>query len=188
MRLLPHLVGILFFFTLAPSLFGQEGHLNWYFDAKKADFIVEGTIKYDSSTYYEVNPVNIPGQDQKYYWIVGKLKINKVLFLNKESQYLEEYQQYVKEIEKEQRVLIPATRSIDILDAPADKNGRGTFPLVLFPLLLDIPADGSIFNLSEIFLFPLLNLKLDSGVPTKDIPEARILIEKRLNNLIKKKS
>lgn len=155
----------------------------WYWDAKKGDFIVEGVVKYDSSSYYEINPVNVPGQDRKYYWIVGKLKINKVLYLKNDCQYFEEYKQFLKGGEKETSVLIGAHKStIFISDGPARPNQ----PISLYPLLYDIPDEGSIFNVSEMILFPVFSLKLDSGVPTKDLPEARSLIEKLPNNFLNK--
>jgi hypothetical protein len=158
---------------------GQEGHPNWWWDSKSADFIVEGVVTYDSKKYYELNPINIEGKSKKYYWIVGNIKINKVLFINKNSQHLESYRQYLKNIDKDYPILIPALQSTIF-----SSKARETF--LLRPILVEIPKEATIFNLSQIFIFPILDLKLESVVPLESRSEAIELLEKRPNNYLVK--
>ncbi len=53
-----------------------EGHPDWWWgSSKSADFIVEGVITYAPTKYYELNAINIEGKSNKYYWMVGKIKM-----------------------------------------------------------------------------------------------------------------
>ena len=168
------------FFLCFVSVYGQEGHPDWWWDSKSADFIVEGMITYDSTKYYELNPINIKEKDKKYYWIVGNIKINKVLFINKNSQHLESYQQYLMNIDKDYPVLIPAYQSTIF-----SSHSKPTF--MLRPLLgLDVTKEANIFNLSQIYIFPILDLELESVVPRENISEAKELLGKRPNNYLDK--
>lgn len=160
------------------SVGAQEGHPNWWWDSKGADFIVEGVITYDPANYYEINPVKIEGKDGKYYWIVGNVKINKVLFINKDSRHLESYRQYFKNSDKSHPMLIPSYQR-----ATFSSQSRPAF--LLYPILgLDIIKEPTILNLSQIYIFPILDLKLESVVPKENISEAMGLIEKRPNNYL----
>lgn len=169
------------FFLCFATVHGQEGHPFWWWDTKSADFIVEGVITYDPANYYELSPVNINGKDKKYFWIVGNLKINKVLFINKNSQHLESYQENLKNIEKDYPVLIPAYQN-PLFSSQVKPN------YVLRPILgLDIPKTGAtILNLSQIYIFPILDLKLESVVPPENVNEAKELLAKRPNNFLDK--
>jgi hypothetical protein len=162
------------------SVNGQEGHSDWWWDNKSSDFIVEGVITYDPAKYYELNPINVPNKDKKYYWLIGSIKIKKVLFINKNSQHLESYQQYLKSIDKEYPVLIPA-----YYGAIFSTHSKTTY--MLRPVLgLEIPKETTIFNLSQIYIFPILDLKLESVVPKENISEAKDLLDKRPNNYLDK--
>ncbi len=175
-----NLIILALFFFCSLSANGQEGHPLWWWDIKSADFIVEGVITYDSTKYYELNPINVAGKDKKYYWIVGNIKLNKVLFVNKNSQHLESYQQYLKNIDKEYSVLIPAYQN-----SIFSTHSKTSFSL--HPLLgLDIPKEATILNLSQIYIFPILDLKLESTVPKENISEAKELLDKRTNNYLDK--
>ncbi len=153
---------------------GQEGHPSWWWGAKDIDFIVEGVITYDSTKYYEISPVGVEDRQGKYYCIVGKIKIYKVLFINKNSQYVESYQQYLKDMTKEYPVMITAMRRSSI-------HGTAFFQPTLG---LDIPKESTIFNLSQVYLFPFGDLKLESVVPRENMDEAKGLVDKRPNNLL----
>jgi len=159
----------------------QEGHPFWWFDCKGVDIVVEGEIVYDSTRYYELNSAHVDGNDKMYYWIVGSIKIDKILFVNKNSQHIESYQLLIKEVAKGHSVLIPAyQQAIFSGDAPKPKYR-------LSPILgLDIPKEQTIFNLSQIYIFPILELKLESVVPRENIGEALKLLDMRPNNLIGK--
>jgi hypothetical protein len=165
------------FFLCFVSINGQEGHPDWWWDTKSADFIVEGTITYDPAKYYELSPVNVTGKDKKYYWLVGNIKINKVLFINKHSQHLESYQQYLKEIDKEHPALILARQSSIF------SHSRPRFEI---QPIFRLDKETTVLNLSQIYIFPLLNLKLESAVPRKNINEAKELLDKRPNNYLDK--
>jgi hypothetical protein len=173
------LILAVFFLCFVPAN-AQEGHPNWWWDSKSADFIVEGVITYDQTKYYELNPVNVAGKDKSYYWIVGNIKLNKVLFINKNSQHLESYQQYLKHIDKEYSILITAYKSTIF-----SSHTSSTFSLR--PILgLDIPKETTILNLSQIYIFPILDLKLESAVPPENISEVKELVDKRANNYLSK--
>lgn len=162
------------------SVKAQEGHVKWWWDSKGTDFIVEGAITYDPAIYYELVPVKLAGKLKKYYWMVGNVKIKKVLFINKSSQHLESYQQYLKNLDKDYPILIPAFQS-----ASFASHSPATFSLR--PILgLDIPKETTILNLSQIYIFPILDLKLESVVPKENVSEALGLIEKRENNYLVK--
>jgi hypothetical protein len=51
---------------------------------------------------------------------------------------------------------------------------------------LDIPKETTILNLSQIYIFPILDLKLESTVPKENIREAKELLDKRTNNYLDK--
>jgi hypothetical protein len=162
----------------APA-FAQEG-LNWWWDAKRSDFIVEGLITYDQKNYYALSANMVEGKSQKYYWLVGNLKINKVLYINKNSEHLEEYQLYLKNPEKNYSVLIPAYES-PILSSAAKQRAE------LRPILgIDITKEATILNLTQITIYPILGVTVKSLVPAENINQTRELIAKRDNNLLAK--
>lgn len=152
-----------------------EGHEFWWWDCNRTDFIVEGIITYDSSKYYEITHIGLEDKLEKYNWIVGNIKIHKILFISKYSPYVEPFLQYQKRMDKDHRVLISAIR-------------RTTTPgkLVLQPMMVEIPKEPAIFNLSYLYMFPLNDLKVESVVPTENANEALGLINKRPNNLLVK--
>jgi len=162
---------------LSVPVYAQEGMI-WWYGLDSADFIVEGVVTYDPKKYYEIKAVNIEGRDKPYYWLAGEVKINKILFINKHSEHLEEYQQYLKDNEKTYPVLIPALRR-EIWSA------AGKTKFTLQPTLgLDITSEPTVLNLSEIYIFPILDLKLSSVVPVEYIDQAKDHIRKRPNNLL----
>lgn len=166
-------------FALLPlQATGQEGHPNWWWQCKSADFIVEGELTYDSAKYYEVSPVGIEKKTGKYYLLVGTISISKVLYIKSNSQYMESYQQYLKRKDEKYPVLISAHKVVTSHQSPSDKPS-------FQPLLYDIPTGPSIFALSQVFLFPFNELKLEDGVPKDSTKEAMKLIEARPNNLLR---
>ena len=166
--------------SVAAPVKGQEGHPGWWWDSKSSDLIVEGTIAYDAKKHYEINPVNLPGDARKYYWILGTLKIDKILFVNKDSRHIESYRLYMKEVDKQHRVLIPAFQT-----QMFSSHGPVSNSLLLRPIMgLDIPDGPTIFNLSQIFVFPVLALNLESVVPRENLSDSIQLIRKRTNNLL----
>ena len=163
----------------AAPAYAQEG-LNWWLDAKRSDFIVEGVITYDQKNYYELSANIVEGKSKKYYWLVGDLKINKVLYINKNSEHLEEYQLYLKNPEKNYPVLIPAYESTFFSSAAKPR-------LELRPIFgIDITKEATILNLTQITIFPIINVTVSSLVPAENINPARELIAKRENNLLAK--
>ena len=166
-------------FALLPlHAIGQEGHPLWWWECKSADFIVEAELTYDSSKYYEVSPVGIEQKSGKYYLLVGTISISKVLYINNSSRYVESYQQYLQHKDQKYPVLINAHKVVLSDGSPSDKPS-------FQPLLYDIPTGPSIFALSQVFLFPFHELKLEDGVPKENIKEAMKLIDARPNNLVR---
>ena len=179
MRYLIRKTFIFIAFALLPlHAAGQEGHPNCWWQCKNADFIVEGELTYDSSKYYEVSPIGMEQKIGKYYLLVGTISISKVLYINTNSQYLESYQQYLKHKDQKYPVLINAVKVVLSDASPSDKPS-------FHPLLYDIPTAPSIFALSQVFLLPFHELKLEDGVPTESIKEAMKLIDARPNNLVR---
>lgn len=171
--------GFLFLFAATVGANGQNGHPMWWWDIKSSDMIIQGSIKYDAVKHYQIKAINLPNQEAKYYWIVGTLKIERVLFVNKHSEHLESYQEYMKSLDKEQAVLIPA------FGRAGFSSHSGRAPEVIQPILgLDIPNGTTVFNVSQIFVFPVLSLKLNSVVPAEKIAEAVKLAGKRSNNFL----
>lgn len=160
-------------------VYAQEG-LNWWWDAKSSDFIVEGLITYEQEKYYELNAENVEGKGKKYYWLVGNLKINKVLYINKNSEDLEEYQLFLKDLEKTYPVLIPAYESIFF--SSAAKPRRELRPV----LGIDITKEATILNLTQITIYPILGVTVKSLVPVEKIDQMRAVVAKRDNNLLAK--
>ena len=150
-----------------------EGHEFWWWDCNRTDFIVEGVITYDSYKYYEITPTGLVEGLGTYNWIVGNIRIHKILFINKYSPYVEPFLQYQKHMDKDYRVLISAIRRTAI-------PGK----LVLQPMMMEIPKEPAIFNLSYLYMFPLNDLKVESVVPRGNANEALGLINKRPNNLL----
>ena len=157
----------------------QEG-LNWWWDAKRSDFIVEGLITYDAEKYYEFSAKNVEGKDRKYYWLVGDLKINKILYINKNSEHLEQYELFSRDLKKTYPVLIPAYEST-IFSSAAKPRPK------LRPVLgIDITKEVTILNLTQVTIYPILGVTVNSLVPVENINQARAAIAKRDNNLLAK--
>jgi len=152
---------------------GQEGHPGWWWACQRADFIVKGEITYDASKYYEVRPIGIDKKAGTYYLVVGAISISKVLYINKSSEHLESYQQYLKQLEPTYPVLIRANIDSRVTGVPAVR-----------PLLYDLPKGPSLFALSQVYLFPIGELSLEDGVPVENIDEAVKLINARPNNFL----
>lgn len=170
---------LLFLFAATPLATAQNGHPMWWWDMKSSDLIVQGSIRYDAAKHYQIKPINIRDQEARYYWIVGTLKIDRVLYINRHSEHLESYQEYLKNVDKEHAVLIPA------FGRKALFSNSGSGPDVIQPILgLDIPNGKTVFNLSQIFVFPILSLKLNSVVPAEKMREAFELAGKRTNNFV----
>jgi len=157
----------------------QEGE-GWWWACKRADFVVAGELTYDSSKYYEVSSSGLDSKNQKYYWLVGTISISKVLYINRNSRYLEDYQQYLKHENQKYPVLISAMKS----DLESGDWWEKSNKAVFHPLLYDIPKGPSIFALSQVFLFPIHDLKLEDGVPTENVEKAMKLIGARSDNLL----
>jgi len=163
--------------SLSGHAIGQEGHPIWWWDCQKVDFIVQGELTYDSSRYYEVTPKGIEDRPGTYYVLVGTISINKVLYINKHSQHLEEYQQYLKSKDQKFPVLIKALKRESF-------HQSATTPPVFEPFLYDLDKGSSVFLLSQVFLFPFFGLNLEDGVPVENIDEAMKMINARPNNLL----
>ncbi len=173
------LLQIVFICVLTAPLYAQEG-LNWWWDAKSSDFIVEGVITYDPEKYFEINAGRIEGKEQKYFWLAGELKINKVLYINKNSQHLEEYQLFLRDLEKNYPVLIPAYESTIFSSAAKPRTQ-------LRPIFgIDITKEATILNLTQITIYPIIDVTVRSLVPVENINQAREIIAKRENNLLPK--
>lgn len=169
------LISVAILLQASPST-GVQGHPSWWWDCQDTDFIVEGTITYDPTNYYEITPVGLQKTSKKYYLMVGKVKIDRVLFINKYSQYLESYQQYLKNLPNEHSVLIPAMRRVGLHGPP-----------MLQPILgLEIVKGSTILNLSQVYLFPFGDLQLNSAVPIEDMNEALEMVNRRAGNFISK--
>lgn len=154
--------------------------VNWWWDLKSADFIVEGVITYDPEKYYEFTAKNVEGKDKKYYWLVGNIKIDKVLYINKNSEHIEEYRLYQKDPEKNHPVLIPAYESTIFLSAAKPRTQ-------LRPVFgIDITKEATILNLTQITIYPIINVMIKSLVPGENINQGRELVAKRENNLLAK--
>lgn len=154
--------------------------LNWWWDLKSADFIVEGLITYEADKYYELTAKNVAGKDQKYFWLVGNLKVNKLLYINKNSEHIEEYQLFLKDTEKTYPVLIPAYESTIFSSAAKPRAGLRPIPGI------DITKEATILNLTQVTIYPIIDVTIRSLVPVGNINQARELIAKRENNLLAK--
>ncbi len=174
------LLQLVFICAFFAPVYAQEDGALWWWDVKSSDFIVEGVISYDPDKYYEFTAKNVEGKDLKYYWLVGNLKISKVLYINKNSEHIEEYQQFLKDTGKNYPVLIPAYQSTIFSSAAKPRTELRPIPGI------DITKEVTILNLTQITIYPVINVTIRSLVPVENINQARELIAKRENNILVK--
>lgn len=138
----------------------DEGQ-HWWWECKSADLIVKGVIKYDADKYFEIDISRATGQDAfKQYYIIGKIKISKILFINENSRLIDDYKHLKRTLNEEHEIIIP---SIRLYFDHMKKDDVTIVPNI--PSTYKISGKELIVPLNQIYLYPLHHLVLEDVVP-----------------------
>jgi hypothetical protein len=161
----------------------DKGHPLWWGQLQSADMVAIVNISYDPKFYFTIESSDVETIGPIYY-IDGKVKFKKIIYINKYSRFIENYTVYFKNPSVETKILIPANR---VYIDNHDKVNRKINPIVLKPSFWDAPIGNQdiLVGLNQCYIFPIWHLILDSYVPDEQKDEMITLIQKRQNNFIK---
>ena len=114
------------------------------------------------------------------YYIYGSLKISEILYINKNSRFIDNYTYIERHLDETYSIVIPATQVY--FDIYSDKVPT-IDDFILQPSFgaMGLEQDKEmIFLINQVYLFPLGDLILESVVPNGKESVARELINERM--------
>ncbi|MFA6356246.1 MAG: hypothetical protein WCY23_03960 [Candidatus Omnitrophota bacterium] len=166
----------------------DKGHPFWWGQLQSADMVAIANISYDPKFYFTIESSPNGEIIGPIYYIDGKVKLKKIIYINKYSRFIEDYTHYFKNPSVEAKILIPAKR-VNPLSLKSFDGGKND-SIVLKPSSewgAPIDSQDILVGLNQCFIFPIWHLVLDSVVPDGQKDEMIKLINKRHNNYIESK-